>query len=174
MPVSSWSVDAAHLLAAVGGASCVPVDAADETRVETAQNAAGLSEIVAEALATGFGCLGRSSGANAAGGERTFIHSAAAPAHVKEEGGAGEAKTEAPAAAAAAPDAPPAAHDEQHHTPSVDVDVAPGSPAVVGAAPGSPMSPELGIPLRPSRSSKSLLLPREKQWDEDMEQKVQK
>lgn len=172
MPVSSWSVDAAHLLAAVGGAGCVPVDAADETRVETAQSAAGLSEIVAEALATGFGCLGRSSGANAAGGERTFIHSAATPADVKEEGGAGEAKTEEHTAAA--PDAPPAAHDEQHHTPPVDVDVAPGSPAVVGAAPGSPMSPELGIPLRPARSSKSLLLPREQQWDEDLEQKVQK
>ena len=35
------------------------------------------------------------------------------------------------------------------------------------------MSPEASVPLRPSRSSKSLLRPIEKKWDHDLESKVE-
>jgi hypothetical protein len=132
---------------------------------------------LAEAIASGFGCLTRPDVADGSQAQRTYV--TAAEATAPDEHGApgsasdppGDHQTEQAGTAVGQPGG-----EAQSSPAEQQADVAPGSPGrVPQAVPAAPtMSPEASVPLRPSRSSKSLLRPIEQKWDQDLNSSVEK
>ena len=172
---STWSV--APLLEAVTSSCAAPSGQAAGQPASVEAEAAAAVASLAEAIAAGFGCLTRPEASDGQVG-RTYVTEAAAPGEPGAPGAASEPAGPASdlqtasqvGAAAAQPGG------ETQSPPVGETDVAPSSPERVPpqAAPAVvTMSPEASVPLRPSRSSKSLLRPIEKKWDHDLESKVE-
>ena len=171
---------ASPLLEAVAGSCAAPSSGEESSKPATASDeAAAAVTSLAEAIAAGFGCLTRPDVADGSQAQRTYV-TAAEATETDGHGAPGAASDPLPdnrssdlqtGAAVGQPgdgEAQPQAVEQ--------ADVAPGSPErMPQAVPAVPaMSPEASVPLRPSRSSKSLLRPIEQKWDHDLESNVEK
>ena len=179
---SSWSL-ASPLLEAVAGSCAAPSSGEESSKPASASDeAAAAVTSLAEAIAAGFGCMTRPDVADGSQAQRTYVN--AAEATETDGHGAPEAASDPP------PDSTSSAflkpqqagdaaaqpgYGEAQPPPVEQADVAPGSPErMPQAVPAVPaMSPEASVPLRPSRSSKSLLRPIEQKWDHDLEASVE-